>query len=84
MFANLGPLSIDHFIPWGFVLHDEAWNLVPMFRNSHQEIVSGLVRGEILRLRRFAAPLRMTRRGASRCAGMTRRGASRCAGMIRA
>ena len=31
MFTERGPLSIDHFIPWNFVLHDEAWNLVPMF-----------------------------------------------------
>ncbi len=22
-------LSIDHFIPWSFVLHDEMWNLIP-------------------------------------------------------
>lgn len=32
-FAALGPLSIDHFIPWSFVLHDEPWNLTPMFRD---------------------------------------------------
>lgn len=24
--------SVDHFIPWSFVLHDEAWNLVPTFK----------------------------------------------------
>ncbi|WP_409068364.1 HNH endonuclease domain-containing protein [Clostridium sp. FAM 1755] len=28
-----GNLSIDHFIPWSFVLHDEMWNLVPTFKN---------------------------------------------------
>ncbi|HCL4436933.1 TPA: HNH endonuclease [Clostridium botulinum] len=28
-----GGLSIDHFIPWSFVLHDEMWNLVPTFKN---------------------------------------------------
>lgn len=28
-----GEISIDHFIPWSFVLHDELWNLVPTFRN---------------------------------------------------
>ena len=32
-FHRFGPLSIDHFIPWSFVLHDEPWNLVPAFRN---------------------------------------------------
>ncbi|ACV21373.1 Uncharacterised protein [Slackia heliotrinireducens] len=30
-----GGLSIDHFIPWSFVLHDEPWNLVPMFKNAN-------------------------------------------------
>ncbi|WP_069998562.1 HNH endonuclease domain-containing protein [Cellulosilyticum sp. I15G10I2] len=28
-----GQLSIDHFIPWSFVLHDEMWNLIPSFKN---------------------------------------------------
>lgn len=28
-----GIISIDHFIPWNFVLHDELWNLVPTFKN---------------------------------------------------
>lgn len=28
-----GVMSIDHFIPWSFVLHDELWNLYPMFKN---------------------------------------------------
>ncbi|MBO0573710.1 HNH endonuclease [Clostridium botulinum] len=28
-----GGLSIDHFIPWSFVLHDEMWNIVPTFKN---------------------------------------------------
>ena len=32
-FRRLGVLSIDHFIPWSFVLHDEMWNLVPTFKN---------------------------------------------------
>lgn len=26
-------LSINHFIPWRFVLHDEMGNLVPTFKN---------------------------------------------------
>lgn len=34
-FETLGSLSIDHFIPWSFVLHDEAWDLVPMFKNAN-------------------------------------------------
>ena len=32
-FKHYGELSIDHFIPWSFVLHDELWNLVPTFHN---------------------------------------------------
>lgn len=32
-FAKNGPLSVDHFIPWSFVMHDESWNLIPSFRN---------------------------------------------------
>ncbi|MBU5484138.1 HNH endonuclease [Clostridium sp. MSJ-11] len=32
-YTNHGVLSIDHFIPWSFVLHDEMWNLVPTFKN---------------------------------------------------
>jgi len=32
-FDKYGALSIDHFIPWSFVLHDEMWNLVPTFKN---------------------------------------------------
>ncbi|WP_027623969.1 HNH endonuclease domain-containing protein [Clostridium lundense] len=32
-YSNYGVLSIDHFIPWSFVLHDEMWNLVPTFKN---------------------------------------------------
>lgn len=29
---TLDDLSIDHFIPWSFVLHDRLWNLVPTFK----------------------------------------------------
>lgn len=32
-FQQHGSLSIDHFIPWSFVLHDELWNLHPTFKN---------------------------------------------------
>ena len=38
----LGPLSIDHFVPWSFVLHDEPWNLAPMFRNINSSKNDGL------------------------------------------
>lgn len=30
---EFGNISIDHFIPWSFVLHNEIWNLYPMFKN---------------------------------------------------
>jgi hypothetical protein len=29
----LGPLSIDHFLPWSFVSHDLLWNLLPTHKN---------------------------------------------------
>ncbi len=32
-FEKYGAMSIDHFIPWSFVLHDELWNLAPTFKN---------------------------------------------------
>lgn len=32
-----GGLSIDHFIPWSFVLHDQIWNLVPTFKNINSK-----------------------------------------------
>lgn len=30
---NKGNISIDHFIPWSFVVHDENWNLLPTLKN---------------------------------------------------
>ena len=32
-----GTLSLDHFIPWSFVLHDQMWNLVPTFKNINSK-----------------------------------------------
>ncbi len=29
---TLDDLSIDHFIPWSFVLHDRLWNLAPTLK----------------------------------------------------
>ncbi len=34
-FDRFGVLSIDHFVPWSFVMHDEAWNLAPMFKAAN-------------------------------------------------
>ena len=36
-FSTYGELSIDHFIPWSFVLHDELWNLAPTFKNINSQ-----------------------------------------------
>lgn len=36
-FSTYGELSIDHFIPWSFVLHDELWNLAPTFKNVNSQ-----------------------------------------------
>lgn len=32
-YETYGGFSVDHFIPWSFVLHNEIWNLYPMFKN---------------------------------------------------
>lgn len=32
-----GVLSLDHFIPWSFALHDQMWNLVPTFKNINSK-----------------------------------------------
>lgn len=32
-----GNLSMDHFVPWSFVLHDQMWNLVPTFKNINSQ-----------------------------------------------
>ena len=36
-YNEYGVLSIDHFIPWSFVLHDQMWNLVPTFKNINSK-----------------------------------------------
>lgn len=41
-YEKYGQMSIDHFIPWSFVLHDEAWNLTPTFKNINSAKNDGL------------------------------------------
>ena len=41
-FSEYGSLSIDHFIPWSYVTHDEFWNLCPTFRNVNSSKSDGL------------------------------------------
>ena len=41
-----GTLSIDHFIPWSFVMHDEMWNLVPTFKNINSRKSDKLLKYE--------------------------------------
>jgi len=31
----LSDFSIDHFIPWSFVMHDHLWNLIPISRSTN-------------------------------------------------
>ena len=45
-YDELGTLSIDHFIPWSFVMHDEIWNLVPTFKNINSSKSDKLLRYE--------------------------------------
>lgn len=42
-FKKYGQLSIDHFIPWSFVMHDEIWNLIPTFKNINSKKNNNLV-----------------------------------------
>ena len=30
---SVGEFSLDHFLPWSFVAHDQPWNLVPVTRS---------------------------------------------------
>ncbi len=41
-FRKRGVLSIDHFIPWSFVMHNEPWNLTPTFKNVNSSKNDGL------------------------------------------
>ncbi|GAA0076023.1 HNH endonuclease domain-containing protein [Clostridium sp. CTA-5] len=36
-YDHYGVISMDHFIPWSFVLHDQIWNLVPTFKNINSK-----------------------------------------------
>ncbi|WP_411680045.1 HNH endonuclease domain-containing protein [Clostridium thailandense] len=36
-YDEYGVFSIDHFIPWSFVLHDQFWNLTPTFKNINSK-----------------------------------------------
>ncbi|MCM0647362.1 HNH endonuclease [Clostridium swellfunianum] len=45
-YKKYGSLSIDHFIPWSFVLHDEMWNLVPTFKNINSKKSDNLLQFE--------------------------------------
>ncbi len=42
----LGDLSIDHFLPWNFVMHDQLWNLIPTFKNVNSSKSDNLPKKE--------------------------------------
>lgn len=42
-YKSYGVLSIDHFVPWSFVLHDEMWNLLPTFKNINSSKYNDLM-----------------------------------------
>ena len=46
-YNDYGVLSIDHFIPWSFVLHDQMWNLVPTFKNINSKKSDNLLQYDI-------------------------------------
>ncbi|WP_457640556.1 HNH endonuclease domain-containing protein [Persephonella sp.] len=43
---SLEDISIDHFLPWNFVMHDQLWNLVPTFRNVNSSKSDNLPKKE--------------------------------------
>lgn len=43
-YDKYGVLSIDHFVPWSFVLHDQMWNLVPTFKNINSKKSDNLLK----------------------------------------
>lgn len=45
-YKNKGVLSLDHFIPWSFVLHDQMWNLIPTFKNVNSKKSDNLLKYE--------------------------------------
>ena len=32
-YAEHGAFSLDHFVPWSFVMHDGLWNIIPTFKD---------------------------------------------------
>ena len=40
-------ISIDHFVPWSYVAHDELWNLVPTTQNVNSSKSNNLPDWEI-------------------------------------
>jgi hypothetical protein len=43
-YDKYGVLSIDHFIPWSFVLHNQMWNLTPTFKNINSKKSDNLLK----------------------------------------
>lgn len=41
------PISIDHFVPWQFVAHDELWNLCPTTQNINSSKSNNLPNWDI-------------------------------------
>ena len=38
-------ISIDHFVPWSYVAHDELWNLTPTTRSINSTKVTAFQTG---------------------------------------
>lgn len=39
---TVNDISLDHFVPWSYVAHDELWNLVPTTRTLNSKKSNGL------------------------------------------
>lgn len=44
---QVNELSIDHFMPWSFVLHDELWNLCPTTKSINSQKSDGIPKLEV-------------------------------------
>ncbi|MEG0835821.1 MAG: HNH endonuclease domain-containing protein [Anaerovoracaceae bacterium] len=44
---TMGDLSIDHFVPWSYVAHDELWNLVPTTKSINSSKSNNLPKWDI-------------------------------------
>lgn len=45
-FEKLGVLSIDHFVPFSYLMNDKVWNLLPTFKNINSKKSNKIISDE--------------------------------------